>query len=499
MFRAKARPDARAIAAGVRAHWLFAILLSTGLALRVVAFVAYWPALFSPDARAYFETSEKLEPSPLWPMAYPAFLRLVGSAGGLWTIPLVQHLLGLGIAVLLYLVLLRLDIRPSLAALATLPLLLDAYWLNVEEYVLSEALFGVFLVGGIAALVWNRPLGIWAAALGGVLLTGAALTRVVGLLAFVPALVAVVLLSRQLAPRERAYRMLAFGGVAAVLLAGYAAWFHSLYGSYSIAGSTGRRVYGRVAPWVDCSKFSVPSVERPLCPFEPVGSRPRPYELVWSDSSPISQLDPPPGTTRNALAARFSRRAIVHDPLGYTKAVGSDFLRAFAPTKSTSFQTHRVEQWRFQTRFPIPGYPRSWSATPPPPYRANQQGEVRGLPASFLRAYQRFGYAPGPLLALGVLGALAALLGLGGASRSRLRWPAFLFAGVALAVCFGSVILVAFSWRYQLPQLLLLPAAAVLGFSALLEDRRSPVTEEPDYSSRSSRTSPKSTPSTQSP
>jgi uncharacterized membrane protein AbrB (regulator of aidB expression) len=99
-----------------------------------------------------------------------------------------------------------------------------------------------------------------------------------------------------------------------------------------------------------------------------------------------------------------------------------------------------------------------------------------------------------------VLAALAALVGLGGADRSKLRWPAFLFAGVSLAVCLGSVVLVAFSWRYQLPQVLLLPAAAVLGFSAVLENRRSPAREEPEsYSSRSSRTNPKSTPSTHSP
>jgi len=496
----RVRRGARAVAAGVRTNWLFAAFLAAGLALRVVAFLAYRPALFSPDARAYFQTSDRLEPSPLWPIAYPAFLRFVRAAGDLWTIPFVQHLLGLAVALLLYALLRRLDVRPAFAALATLPLLLDAYWLNVEEYVLSETIFGLLLVGGIAALLWNRPLGVGAASLSAALFTGAALTRVVGILAFLPAFIGLVLLTWKLAPRERVYRLLAFGGVAAVLLGGYALWFHSLYGSYSIAGSTGRRIYARVAPWVDCSKFDVPAVERPLCPPQPVGSRPRPYELVWSESSPISQLDPPPGTTRNALAASFSRRAIVHEPIAYAKAVGSDFLRAFAPTKSTSSQTHRAEQWRFQTRFPIPGYPRSWSSSPPPQYRDGRHGKVNGSLASFLRAYQRVGYAPGPLLALGVFAALAALLGLGGAGRSTLRWPAFLFAGVALAVCLGSVILVAFSWRYQLPQVLLLPAAAVLGFSAVLENRRSPAREEPqDYSSRSSRTSPKRTPSTQSP
>ena len=54
MFSAPTRQGARAIVAGVRAHWLFAAFLTAGLALRVVAFLAYWPALFSPDARLYF-------------------------------------------------------------------------------------------------------------------------------------------------------------------------------------------------------------------------------------------------------------------------------------------------------------------------------------------------------------------------------------------------------------------------------------------------------------
>ena len=71
----------------------------------------------------------------------------------------------------------------------------------------------------------------------------------------------------------------------------------------------------------------------------------------------------------------------------------------------------------------------------------------------------------------GLLVALLAALGLGRARRSGLRSAAFLFASVALVVQLGSVAVSLFSWRYQLPQLVLVPPAAALGVTAFMRRR----------------------------
>jgi hypothetical protein len=456
-------------AAFARTHWLFFLFLAVGFALRTVVFLAYQPALFSPDSRHYLDQSTDLEPSPLSPIGYPLFLRLLPLSQGLALIPLLQHLFGLALAALLYALLLRLGVRRWLAALATAPVLLDAYQLNVEEYALAESLFDLLVVGAAAALLWRRPLGPRAAALAGLLLAAAALTRVITVLAVAPALLAILFLGAGRPLRERLAPVAAFLGVVTVTLGGYALWYHSIYGSYALAGSTGRHIYGRVAPWVDCGELSVPDYERVLCPAEPPGRRPQVYELMWTKASPIARVELPPGKTRTAVASNFARRAIRQQPAGYARAVGADFLTSFAPTKESRSGGHRVAQWEFQTSFPIPGYPPSWSTSPP---RSADEGDVRRPLAEFLRTYQQVGYVPGPLLGLGLLAGLATALGIGRSARSGLRTAAFVFCGLDLALCLGTLLIVPFSWRYQLPQLFLLTPAAAVAVTAF--SRREP-------------------------
>jgi hypothetical protein len=95
-------------------------------------------------------------------------------------------------------------------------------------------------------------------------------------------------------------------------------------------------------------------------------------------------------------------------------------------------------------------------------------GSVRPGLAHFMRGYQRFGFTPGPLLAIGLLLGLAAALGLGRAARSGLRTPAFLFTALALLIYGASVAVNQFTWRYQLPLNIFIPAAAALALTALV-------------------------------
>ncbi|MGH9074782.1 MAG: hypothetical protein ACRDZQ_11790, partial [Acidimicrobiales bacterium] len=97
----------RARSAFVR-HWLFALILAAGLALRVLVDVAYWPTLLLfGDSYSYLGDAHRLQPQATHPLGYPLLLRALSPAGSIAVVPIVQHLLGMALGVLLYVLLLR--------------------------------------------------------------------------------------------------------------------------------------------------------------------------------------------------------------------------------------------------------------------------------------------------------------------------------------------------------------------------------------------------------
>ena len=67
-----------------------------------------------------------------------------------------QHLMGLAMAVTLYAVLVRRGALRWLAAVAAAPVLLDAYQLQMEQMIMPDVLFEALIVAGLAVLLW-RP------------------------------------------------------------------------------------------------------------------------------------------------------------------------------------------------------------------------------------------------------------------------------------------------------------------------------------------------------
>ena len=110
-------------AAIVRRHWLLALLLTAGLVLRILAQVAYGPALFYIDSIKYMFGAYPGDDPP----GYLLVLRPFLAVANLNAVAAVQHLLGLGMAVALYVLLLRRGSPRWLAALAAAPVLLDGY------------------------------------------------------------------------------------------------------------------------------------------------------------------------------------------------------------------------------------------------------------------------------------------------------------------------------------------------------------------------------------
>ncbi|HEY8865947.1 MAG TPA: phospholipid carrier-dependent glycosyltransferase [Solirubrobacteraceae bacterium] len=497
----RAAPGGPAAAlAFLRRHALFACLLGAGAALRAATLIAYRPALIYYDSVAYLKQQVSLLPDERRPLGYPGFVHGLLNLFGpdLAPIPAIQHLMGLLMAALIYALLVRLRVPRWAAALAAAPVLLDAYQLVIEQYVLSETLFETLIVGGCALLLWRPRPHIAAGAVAGVLFAGAAVTRANGIVVIGPALLATVFLCWRpgRAGLERAASATA-GGVRAGLgrmrgvrpalpvaaalvvafalpVSAYATWYHHLHGTYSITGYGGRFLYARVTPFADCSRFAVPADERPLCPTQPVGHRPTlaGSTVNWymfagqgtdtrAGVSPLLRI----GRARaRKIAGPFAKRVIVHQPLDYLRAVSHDFLRGFAPIRTRGHDELPIFRWQFRKEYPV--------FSPVTLDIVKQHGD--GVPqvsprlARFLHNYGRAVYLPGPLLALGLVAGLLAALGVGRARRSGLRSASFLFAGTGFVLFLSTVMTNEFTWRYVIPLLVLFPPAAALALTALL-------------------------------
>jgi hypothetical protein len=97
---------------------------------------------------------------------------------------------------------------------------------------------------------------------------------------------------------------------------------------------------------------------------------------------------------------------------------------------------------------------------------------VRPGPAAFLTGYGRWFYVPGPVFAAGLVLALTGLVVATrrrrrGQERTPARDACLLFTAAAVFVLIPPAAFATFDWRYQLPQLTLIPVAAILGAAAI--------------------------------
>src|SRR5205085_683822 len=118
------------------------------------------------------------------PSGYPLVIKALSVAGHhLAVITTAQHLAGLAVGLLAYLLLTRAQVPRWLAAAATALITLDLYAITLEQTILSEAFFTLALFGSAYLAISVRPNAI---AIGGsgLLLAAAALMRVAGGFAF---------------------------------------------------------------------------------------------------------------------------------------------------------------------------------------------------------------------------------------------------------------------------------------------------------------------------
>ena len=151
--------------------------------------------------------------------------------------------------------------------------------------------------------------------------------------------------------------------------------------------------------------------------------------------------------------------------------LAGDVLYSFSPVRGDGPEHYPISYHEFHTYFP--GDSESWLRSAA---YTGSGPHVQPALADFLSGYGRDFYVPGPLLAAGLALGVAGMAGIGRARRSGLRAPCLLFTLGTIAVVEPPFIIATFDWRYELPQLSLIPIAAILGVTALAGWARNPTT-----------------------
>jgi hypothetical protein len=485
---------ARTLTAMPRDRVLLALaaLLSAGLLLRVYFLLVWSPAITGySDSGIYFDGAvgplSRLWSDPIRVVGYSMFLRLLhGIAPHVILVIIVQHLLGLGAALLLFLAVRRCGGPRGLGLVPAAIIALGGDELFIEHAALSDALFvfllAVILYGAVRA---SESDAAWAAAAG----AGAGLSvwdRVAGL-----AMIAVIPLWLAFSAGRPTRRRLAVGALALACslatIGGYIGWRHAASDQPGLlTANSAWNLYGRVAPWADCKKFTPPRGTRALCETTPVSRRRYPTTAsrklrsseyyIYDSESPAYRLFGPayfvsPRPHAMRLLRSWSEAAILGQPLDYLDAVWLDTIRLFDPNHpsygdlsademlglmlggvpSNSGKNAFVEFWEQRL------YPRD-----PRPYR----GVI-----SPLKEWERITRVDGAWIGILVALCLTGPWLLSGRARSCMM----LFGSSALALLFFPILAKGYDYRFVIPAFgPLLAAGALAAWGLVLRLKTNP-------------------------
>jgi len=443
------------------------VVFGLGIALRVLLMVLHRPGFVGyADSSGFVANARaQLFGEVFRTAGYPLFLRITHFFNDelAWTVVL-QHVLGVGTAGLLYLASRRLG-APVWAALVPAAIVLfGGMQLLLEHSVLSEAPF-TFLV---ALSVWlaassegasRAPL--WLAGAGASV--GLASTvRPAGLL-LIPALALWAVLARETWRR----RGLA---VAAVLVAGiapmavYVIAQESKTGFTGVTRSSGWSLYARVAEFAKCSEFEPPAGTRVLCERrEPSKRHSANSYLYLVEYSPArKKFGSPPSA--DAKVGAFARGAILNQPLSYARVVLRDSLRPVFYGRGVRPGSGLVNPRLVEV---LPSAARERELTVPidlyweqPIFRRAGIGSITG----YANTVRIEGVGMGLLYVLSLVGVLLA--------RGRERRGAVLFALCGAALILAPAAALFYDVRYAVPAYGVLAGSAAFGALAVAQRLR---------------------------
>src|ERR1700722_18596461 len=303
----------RSLAALLRRHWLLALLLTAGLALRVLAQIAYRPALVYIDSIKYLYGAYAGDDPPGYLLVLKPFLAI----GNLDLVAAVQHLL-----------MRRRGVPRWLAALATAPILLDGYQLQNEQTIMPDTLFEALIVAGLVTLLWAHRPSLWKLAGAGLALGASATVAQIGEVFILPAVIYLLVAI----PGWRA--KLTKGAVVCVAFAlpivAYCSVSLADNGHFRLAYTGTNDLYGRIVPATNCQALSLPAYEQALCPTRQQALALGIDGLEHDNVSPLRLYVPPLGTSVSHVVSNFNRRLERQDPGGIVLAIGKDAAKLFA-------------------------------------------------------------------------------------------------------------------------------------------------------------------------
>jgi len=499
---------------------LFSWALAAGALLRLITILGYPGALFFyGDSYVYLGAALRPQPNLSKVTGYSFFLRALLPFHSLTLVAVIQHLMGLAVAVMIYVLLRRNGVSRLWSTVATLPQLLDGYIIEDEHMIMTETVFTFLLMIALLIVLWKPRPAWWSLLIAGILAGCASVVRTDG--EIVLAVIPIFLLIRGWSWKTlRGWLLAITFAVGSLLpLASYEGWFHDYYqhqqqyDGYETSLAQGFFLWGRVSSFANCAVIQQTPAEvaAKICPTDAIVDRTPPGNFVWENpyihSSPLHKGFTPVSVASNKLLTGFAIKAIEAQPLDYAKTVVKDVLLSFGfpriayPGPGTtyyySFHLHYVvaptaTSAGYNT---LPPKNKTWIGTNVKTdnaysdwlaYGHQAPGVVNEVFAAPIALYARVVFTWGPLLAV------IFLLGLGGIfsvtaagwrreqglraalswrtlSSVRLHWAprgtSMLPWITAVALLVVPIMVADFDYRYLIPVIPFACMAAGLGFA----------------------------------
>lgn len=443
------------------------VLLAIGFVLRLVLTISWRPAFTGySDSGIYFQGAfESVWADPIRMVGYSMFLKVLNVLNPhLTTVVIVQHLLGLAAAALIFFAVRRCGGPRWLGLVPAGVLALGGDQIFIEHAALSEAPFTFLVVASLYAAVRAIDDRLWWTVLAGLASGLAVWGRTAGLG------LAVILAIWLVFSAGRPTRRTLISGalclvVALATIAVYAGWRNVATDQPGVLTSSNAwNLYGRVASWADCREFDPPPGTEELCEATPLAERGlrSGEEYIFGDSPATRLFGPPYRLSSDPTAMdrlqEWSQAALMGQPLEYLRAVLLDTRRLFSPNAPSYGQLSADGLVAFTLYGPersgsnefVESWQRLLYPEDPPPRRAG---------IDYLLTWQALTRIVGFWMAAALVLSLAGPVVL----RGRSQAGAALFASVALLLLMFPIVSKSYDYRFVIPALAPLIAAATLG------------------------------------
>jgi hypothetical protein len=444
-------------------HRLFVIVLIPAVLLRIDAELGYrWQVWFN-DSFDYVQNTVHFQLDPTRPSGYSIWLKILEPFHTFALVTILQHLMGIAVAVMVYaLARHRFRVPAWAATLAAVPVLYDGFEIQLEHLILADVPFLFVFTLAVTLLLWHKEKpSLLRCAVIGLLLGISDLLRSVSLPMLV--IIAVYLVIRRVGWRQIGALIV----TCALPVIAYAGVFDLEHGQFAMTDSTGVFLYSRVMTFAECAKMNIPNDEKPLCTTVPPDKRPIAQAYIWTTASPLNLFPPTKfSPLPNKLAEKFAIAAIEAQPVDYLKATAHDTFMAFGFKRQVFPQAATYDEYLF-SRHPL-GIP-SYNLAKIGPYKSYASAYVEGNPythvvqpfAAIIESYEKHVYLPGTIY--GVI----LLIGAGGIviGWRRLGGDALLPWTISLALIVIPAATAEFDYRYVLPAVPFACLAAVMAFA----------------------------------